>query len=254
MKLPFPTDPAHPKGIALFDLDGTLLAWDCQLLFCHRVLRRESWRRFYLPVFLLVLPAVKVLGSGGIKRVFLSYLWRMKPDELASHARAFAHELSFFPEVLEKLERHRDGGDLLVLTSASPEFYVREIGRRLGFDLSLGTPVETSPCMAFFPDLENHKGAAKVERLLELMPERFEGGVLRDSHGYTDSLADLPMLGICQRATLINPSPELTAMGETHGWTILRPARPWSSKFSRALRLIALASGLGKDPGKLGNH
>lgn len=247
-----PTDSTDSRGIALFDLDGTLLAWDCQVLFCHRVLRREPWRRFYLPVFLFVLPAIKVLGAGGMKRVFLSYLWRMKSDELASHARAFAHELSFFPEVIEMLETHRRAGDLLVLASASPEFYVREIGRRLGFDLILGTPVETEPRMAFFPDLENHKGAAKVERLRSLMPDCFEDGVLRNSHGYTDSTADLPMLGICQQATLVNPSAELTAIGERHGWRIVRPARPWRTKFGRAWRMLALITGLGRNPGRLG--
>jgi phosphatidylglycerophosphatase C len=247
-----PTEPTDPQGIALFDLDGTLLAWDCQVLFCHRVLRREPWRLFYLPVFLAVLPACKALGAGGMKRVFLSYLWRMKPDELASHSRAFAHELSFFQEVVEKLEAHRRAGDLLVLASASPEFYVREIGRRLGFDLILGTPVETEPRMAFFPDLENHKGAAKVTRLRALLPERFEDGVLRSSHGYTDSTADLQMLAICEQATLVNPSAELTAIGREQGWTILRPARPWRSKFGRLWRTAALVTGLGRNPGRLG--
>jgi phosphatidylglycerophosphatase C len=246
-----PNDPNASRGIALFDLDGTLLAWDCQLLFCHRVLRRAPWRRFYLPVFLMLLPAVKVLGAGGMKRVFLSYLWRMEPDELASHARAFAHELTFFPEVVARLDAHRKAGDLLVLASASPEFYVREIGHRLGFDLSLGTPVETSPRMAFFPELENHKGSAKVDRLLDLMPERFENGVLRKSHGYTDSTADLPMLAICEMATLVNPSAELTALGIAHGWEVIRPERPWRSAIGRALRILALMTGLGRNPGKL---
>jgi phosphatidylglycerophosphatase C len=245
-------DPTRQQGIALFDLDGTLLAWDCQLLFCHRVLRRDPWRRLYLPVFLLMLPAVRALGSGGMKRVFLSYLWRMKPDALASHSRAFAHDLSFFPEVLEKLEAHRRSGDFLVLASASPEFYVKEIGKRLGFDLALGTPVETAPQLAFFPDLENHKGEAKVDRLQALMPERFEAGVLRHSHGYTDSTADLPMLGICQQATLVNPSSELAAIGKEQGWNVIRPAKPWRTGMGHALRVLALITGLGKNPGRLG--
>ena len=36
--------PAPPTGIALVDLDGTLLAWDTQFLFRHHVIRREPWR------------------------------------------------------------------------------------------------------------------------------------------------------------------------------------------------------------------
>lgn len=247
----FPTDSTQPRGIALFDLDGTLLPWDCQVLFCHRVLRREGWRRFYLPVFLLFVPFAKVLGAAGLKRVFLSYLWRMPEAELASHARAFAQELTFYPELVAEIEHHRSKGNLLVLTSASPEFYVGEIGKRLGFHLSLGTPVETEGGVGFFPDLDNHKGSAKVDRLRELMPERFKDGHLKNSHGYTDSTADLPLLAICKTATLVNPSAELTDLGRKRGWNITRPARPWTSKLDRCMRIAALVTGIGHDPAAL---
>ncbi|BCU76761.1 HAD family hydrolase [Luteolibacter sp. LG18] len=249
--MPFPTDTTRPRGIALFDLDGTLLPWDCQVLFCHRVLRRAPWRRFYLLVFLPFTPFAKWLGAETMKRIFLCYLWRMESSELVSHARAFARELRFYPEVLAELERHRAKGDLLVLTSASPEFYVTEIGRRLGFDLTLGTPVEIPDRLPFFPDLKNHKGMAKVDRLRELMPDRFKDGHLRNSHGYTDSTADLPLLAICKTATLINPSEHLTAIGRKRGWNVTRPTRPWKSKWDRLRRLAALVAGIGRNPGGL---
>src|SRR6478736_8315802 len=99
-----------------------------------------------------------------MKRVFLSYLWRMRPQALAEYSREFAAAVmpAIYQELREKLERQREAGHLLILASASPEFYVAEIGRELGFDLTLGTPVEF---VNFFPDLENHKGAAKVRRL-----------------------------------------------------------------------------------------
>ena len=117
---------------------------------------------------------------------------------------------AIYPELRGELERHRAAGDFLILASASPEFYVREIGRELGFDLTLGTVVETGP---FFPPLENHKGAAKVARLKRELPASyFENGKLRHCHGYTDSRADLPMLGLCESATVVNPSPELAAL------------------------------------------
>ena len=48
------------RGVAVFDLDGTLLAWDTQLLFCQFVLRREGWRRCYLLLFLPLLPLAPV--------------------------------------------------------------------------------------------------------------------------------------------------------------------------------------------------
>jgi len=229
-----------PSGIALFDLDGTLIAWDCQLLFRHFVIRREPWRRVFLPVFLAFLPLAGLLGAGGMKRVFFNYLWRMSPETLAEYSREFAVSLLpvIYPDLRGKLELQRAAGHFLILTSASPEFYVTEIGRELGFDLTLGTPVELGP---FFPDLENNKGAAKVERLIELLPASyFEDVKLRHCHGYTDSCADLPMLALCDSATVVNPSARLTAIAEESGWEIVRPVRPWKSPLGFAGRALAL--------------
>jgi HAD superfamily hydrolase (TIGR01490 family) len=246
---PLPDSP--PEGIALFDLDGTLLAWDCQLLFRHFVLRREPWRGIFLPVFLLCLPLAGFLGAGRMKRVFLSFLWRMSPAKLAEYSREFAKSLmpAIYPELREELERRRACGDFLILASASPEFYVSEIGRGLGFDLTLGTVVETG---GFFPRLVNHKGAAKVSRLKKELPASWFGnGRLRRSHGFTDSRADLPMLELCDSATVVNPSPELTALAERSGWRIVRPWRPWKSRMDFAARVLALLAGLGRDPAGL---
>lgn len=228
-----------------------MIAWDCQLLFRHFVLRREEWRGIFLPVFLVFLPLAGFLGAAVMKRIFLSYLWRMKPRTLAEYAREFAGSLmpAIYPELRETLERHRAAGDFLILASASPEFYVAEIGRLLGFDLTLGTPVEMGP---LFPDLDNHKGAAKVQRLHAVLPAAyFEDGRLRHCHGYTDSRADLPMLALCGAATVVNPSPALAALAAESGWTIVRPRRPWKSRAGLALRVLALLTGLGRDPAGL---
>ncbi len=235
-----------PAGIALFDLDGTLIAWDCQLLFRHFVVRREPWRRIFLPVFLAFLPLAGLLQAAGMKRVFLSYLWLMDRETLARYSREFAASLmpAIYPEVRAMLERHRAAGHFLILASASPEFYVAEIGRELGFHLTLGTPVELG---AFFPDLENNKGAAKVERLKELLPPAyFESGKLRHCHGYTDSCADLPMLALCDAVTVVNPSPRLTAIAQECGWETVRPERPWQSRLGFARRALALLLGIGQ--------
>jgi HAD superfamily hydrolase (TIGR01490 family) len=238
-----------PAGIALFDLDGTLLAWDCQLLFRHFVVRREPWRGAFLPVFLAALPLAGCLGSGGMKRIFLSYLWKMEPETLTQYAREFAASLTptIYPELRERLEAHRRAGDILILASASPECYVAEIGRELGFHLTLGTPVEHGP---LFPDLENHKGAAKVKRLEKQLPASyFENGRLRGCHGYTDSTADLPMLALCAAATVVNPNATLMARAEASGWQVLRPARPWKSRAGFICRVLALLFAVGDDPG-----
>jgi HAD superfamily hydrolase (TIGR01490 family) len=249
-----PLPDQRPAGIALFDLDGTLIPWDCQLLFRHYVVRREPWRAAFLPVFLGLLPLGGVIGVEGLKRVFLSYLWRLDEETLRRYACEFATQVAAaaYPELLAKLEEHRRRGHFLILSSASPEFYVAEIGRQLGFDLVLGTEVDATIRRRFFPDLENHKGAAKVRRLHQRLPASFfENGRLVACHGYTDSTADLPMLELCESATVVNPSPRLAALAAEAGWEVVRPQRPWTSRSGFARRAAALLAGLGRDPGGL---
>jgi len=235
-----------PPGIALFDLDGTLLAWDTQLLFRHHVIRREPWRALLLPVFLGSLALLPILKLGGLKRAFLSYLWRMPAPTLAAHARAFAAAIvpTFYPELREALENHRRQGHFLILSSASPESYVAEIGRVLGFDLALGTALAPAPTCPLLPKLVNHKGAAKVDRLYQLLPSSyFAGGKLLHSHGYTDSRADLPMLALCHAASVVNPDAALATLAHTAGWQILRPPRPWRNRADFWRQTLAFLTG-----------
>jgi phosphoserine phosphatase len=125
------------------------------------------------------------------------------------------------------------------------------MGKRMGFDLVLGTVLDDR---GFFPDLENHKGSAKVRRLQAVLPKAyFAGDQLRNCHGYTDSSADLPMLELCQTVTLVNPKPTLLETGERNGWTVVRPDRPWKSKVDFVARALKLLLGIGRDPGGLGS-
>jgi phosphatidylglycerophosphatase C len=247
--MPFPHTP--PPGIALFDMDGTLLAWDCQLLFRHHVIRSEPWRAFSVPLFLSFLPFAMLLGTENMKRVFHCFLWKMPPERLAELSREFAAKLQhgIYPELKAALAEHKAAGHLTILSSASPECYAAEVGRLLGFDVSLGTVFKDNH---FFPDLTNHKGPEKVTRLSELLPASyFTGGKLANSRGYTDSPADLPMLSICETATVVNPNPALEALAEKNGWPILRPKRPWKSRAEKARRVLALLLALGENPAKL---
>lgn len=217
------------------------------MLFCDHVLRREGWRRAYLPFFAAFLPAARLLGDEGMKRIFLSYLWRVDRERLEHWAGEFVAE--FFPSrcygtMLERLRRHREAGHLTVLASASPEFYMKEVARVLGFDVALGTPVEFGGVMPLFPELRNHKGVEKVRRISELLGPP-PGGVWPRSHGYSDSSADLPMLECCGANTLVNPSVRLSAIGEARGWEIVRLEKPWKDKAGQAREVLRRIAGLG---------
>ena len=236
------------RPVALFDFDGTILPWDTQKLFCHYVLQRQPQRRLFLLAYAALLPFSSILGSEGLKRVFLSFLWRMKEKEVAELARGFAEQwlpAHAWPEMLALLESHRQRGDLTILVSASPEPYVKEFGRILGFDLSLGTQIEFPDAgLPLFPDLVNNKGWQKVTRLHQVLDSSyFSGAQLQQAHGYTDSTADLPMLTLCQSATVVNPSPRLRAIAEENGWQIMNLPRPWKNRLHRYWLRLKYVSG-----------
>lgn len=225
--------------IALFDLDGTILPWDTQKLFCHYVLRRHPLRRLFLLVYLPLLPFAPILGSEGLKRVFLCFLWGFSEAEVRELAKGFAEQWipsQVWPEMREKIQHHRQQGDLTILVSASPEPYVEVIGALLGFDRSVGTVIDFPPTgLPLFPDLVNNKGHNKVKRLRKMLDATYfdDAGKLKNSHGYTDSRADLPMLALCDHGTVINPSEKLLDIATQQGWNICHFPRPWKNPWQR---------------------
>jgi len=228
-------DETKQQGIALFDMDQTLVQWDTQLLFCNWVLRHEPVRRLFLLVFLPFLPLARVLGSEGMKRIFLSFLWRMRRerlDELVSGFVAHYVPAGFYPEVLEEVAKEKAKGRLTVMTSASPEMYAKPIGEALGFDVSLGTRVEFGEVVPLFPEFTrgNNKGAVKVDRLREELDIELVDGKLPDSAGYSDSKADLPMLEICEEVTAIHPEGSYAQRAADEGWRVLNPQRLWKDR------------------------
>lgn len=197
---------------AFFDMDGTLFAGDSQLRFARWVLRRHGWRRLYL---LLVLPGfilrgLHLVSLGWAKRLFLSYAWGMRREELLAECRAFTEQEllpAIFPQVLERLRAHQAAGHTTVLCSASPDWWASMVGQALGFTHTIGTPVQLAERVSLLPPIPspgNNRGAAKLVRLAEL-------GFTHADIAYTDSAADLPMLSISDRAVLVNPSPALAA-------------------------------------------
>lgn len=214
----------------LFDLDQTIIPWDTQLVFRCYVLRKEPARRLLTLIFLCFLPLNKVLGAGGMKRVFHSYLWGMSRSRLQEYVEGFLDEWLPklpYPEILEEIAFYKQQGHPLILSSASPELWVAGIGRELGFDQSYGTLFDWTEKSSLFPELigENHKGSEKVRRLAEV-------NITSGLAGFTDSKADLPLLELCKEKTLVNPLPGMRRLGEANHWRIMEPAKPWKNRLA----------------------
>lgn len=236
---------------AFFDFDQTIVAFDTQALFCNHVLRREGWRRIWLLWYLPSVPLylLRILSLRTMKRLFLGYLAGMKRERLEEHVREFLEQtlpVFLYPELIAEIERHRDEGRILVLNSASPDFYLRGVAAKLGFAHCFGTAVALPERMPLLPEITgpNNKHGAKIVamRAAGLIPE--EPPVLADCWSYSDSSADLPLLELAEHAVMIHPGARLAAIGAERGWRTMTPRRPyagkWSGRFAMGLQTLGL--------------
>lgn len=244
---------------ALFDLDHTLLPFDTQTLFCNFVLKRKPWRVVLHGIFL---PIAIARGCGltttaVAKRAFNTYLWGIKREELQALAREFADACVttwVYPELRAEILRHSHQGRRLVLNTASPDFYAREIARALEFDHCIATPFLIGKRFPFLPriDGDNNKREAKIKRMTEAIPglASLSESDRENTWSYSDSPADIPLLDFAGQRMLVHPGGELKRRYKDDIFTmILRPWRPYATKAGDLFRSLLQIIGCYRDSG-----
>jgi HAD superfamily hydrolase (TIGR01490 family) len=213
-------------GIALFDLDNTLIAGDSDYLWgCFLVEQgivdgpayEQANQRFY--------DQYKV-GELDIHE-FLDFQLRplaLHPVEQLQAWRAQYIEEKIRPILLTKaqtlIDRHRQQGDTLVIITATNRFITEPIAGLYGIEHLLATEPEHrggqytggvagTPC---FQD-------GKVTVLEQWLAT--QGETLIDSWFYSDSHNDLPLLTRVQKPTAVDPDEILQTHAEKHGWPII---------------------------------
>jgi phosphatidylglycerophosphatase C len=199
-------------ALVVFDLDGTISRRDTLLAYLIGFLRRNP-RRW--PHILLWFPAALRFVTGladrgvlksALMRAALGGCTRAKLD---AWTHRYVSELladGVFADALGVIAQHQSKRDFLVLMSASPDLYVREIARRLGFAEVICTGVRwqgerfdgalTTP---------NRRGAEKAVCFAALRQRYPDMGTV----AYANSASDFDHLQLADEAWLVNPSPAL---------------------------------------------
>lgn len=172
----------------LYDFDKTVYYKDCTVEFWKYCIRRKPYLLFGLPV--------QVLG-------FALYKLKIKPKEYFKSK--FLFFVKHFENIEEEIERFWDKEEANVcrhframlssddvIVSASPEFLVVPIAKRLGVRC-LASPVD--PESAGFTGA-NCKGEEKIRRLAEI-------GITSADKAFSDSVSDLPMLSLAKEGYVI---------------------------------------------------
>jgi phosphatidylglycerophosphatase C len=118
------------------------------------------------------------------------------------------------PGALAVLEEHRGAGDRLVLLSASPDLYVPDIGRYLGFETTLCTEIMWhGDCLEGSLKSANRWGAEKT-RCLAWLRSQYPGVPIV---AYGNSASDLDHMQHADKALLVNGSSAARALAARRG-------------------------------------
>lgn len=196
--------------LAIFDLDGTVTRRDTLLPYALGFALRRPWR---LPRLIVMLPALAAFACGLIDRGGLkSWLVRATLGGI-SRAELVAWNARFLPrllrrglhaEALEAIAAARARGAQLVLLSASPDLYVPEIGRRLGFARTICTELRwrTDGRLDGRLASRNRRGDEKTRCVRALLAEFAP----RRSVAYGNGRADLEHLRLVDEGVYVNGS------------------------------------------------
>lgn len=183
--------------IVALDFDGTITTKDTFLEFIK--FSKESMR-FYIG-FLLFSPLLvgmklKLYPNRKAKQRIFSHFFK------GTNIRDFNRLCEDFcrisqsllrPQAIERINRHIENGDTLLIISASIENWVAPFARQLNIPVILCTQLEidANDCLTGQFSTENCYGQEKVNRLLSIFPDRdaYELIACGDSRGDKELMA-----------------------------------------------------------------
>jgi len=216
--------------LALFDLDHTLIPFDSGM----------AWTRFLIARGRLAAEAEArylsfchdyVAGRLDIHRMHhanMEPLAARAAGELAQWSAEFeAHVAPEVPASRRALVRqHLEAGDLCAIVTATTRLIAEPFARTFGLQHLVCTEAALlQGCftggIAGDPCFREHK-PGRVRSWLASQGLRLEA--FEESHFYTDSMNDLPLLTSVTHPVAVDPDARLLAHAQASGWRVLRPA------------------------------
>lgn len=218
------------KNLALFDLDHTLLPLDSDYewgQFMARIgavdaapfERRNA--EFYVQYQAGTLDPVEYLefAFGTLAKFPRTQLDAWHADFMTQVIRP-----AIFPAALDLVKRHQDAGDEVAIITATNRFVTAPIAEAFGVQKLIAAEPELAPNGDITGRLGGPPpyGPGKIVNLNAWLAET--GRTLKDfpqSHFYSDSQNDIPLLSIVTHPVATNPNAMLLAHAQTHGWPVM---------------------------------
>ncbi len=220
------TNTGHHTAV-IFDLDRTVSRRDTYLAYLTGFALRhpERWRRLLgLPLDVLRFK-LGIKNNTWLKQRFLAaVLGGISKQALQAWTAIFNEKLmrhGLRPRALRQIHEYKEQGLRLILISASPDLYVDDLSRRLGFSGSVCTRVEwdANDYLTGRLDGKNCYGPEKCARLGRCFAEdRRHWHII----AYSDHHSDLPLLTWADRGVAVSPTRRLKREARRKGMTVMR--------------------------------
>ena len=198
------------EKLAIFDIDYTITRKETLMEFFKYLVSKDIKNIKFLPRALYsgLMYGVKVYDERRVKECFLKFIENIDEAELAKLTKSFYDERIskiLYKDAVDMIKKLKKEGYMVVLISASPEFYVKEFYAIKEVDLIIGTKF-TFEGGKFIRKMDgnNCKGEEKVRRLNKVLKEKNIKVDFKNSYMFSDSLSDKPLLDLVGNPYLIN--------------------------------------------------
>ena len=196
--------------LALFDIDYTITRKETLMEFYKYIVSKDIKNIKFLPRALYsgLMYGIKVYDEKKVKECFLKFIENIEEKDLAILTKKFYDErLSkiLYKDALDMMHKLKSEGYMVILISASPEFYIKEFYAIDDVDFIIGTRF-TFENGKFVRKMSgnNCKRDEKVTRLKAYLKENNIEADYENSYMFSDSLSDLPLLDLVGKPYLIN--------------------------------------------------
>jgi HAD superfamily hydrolase (TIGR01490 family) len=215
--------------LTLFDLDHTLLSGDSDVLWCDFLMDKGLLERAAFAARNADMAARYQAGTVGAQDFADFYVGTLAGRTAAQWEDARQEFLvtRVVPRVpaaaLALVQRHRQAGDMVVMTTATNRFITELTAAHFGIEHLLATEPEIADgvfsgrCRGTL-----NMRAGKVERLHDWLAARDGRLDQFDSTAYSDSINDLALLEAVDEPVAVDPDSRLALVARERGWPVLR--------------------------------
>ena len=219
---------------AVFDLDHTLLDGDSDVLWCEFLMDQGLLDRAHFEPLNWAMERDYKAGTVSTQdfcNFYVGTLAGRTPAEWQPWRERFWSR-HIRPRLCQGtpalLQRHREQGHTLVMSTATNRFITELTAAGLGIGHLIATECELGTDARFTGRTQGppNMRAGKIDRLQAWLAERGQSLDDTDCHFYSDSMNDLPLLERVRTPVAVNPDPRLSAIAAERGWPVLQLRDP----------------------------